>query len=440
MLPEGFITSIRAQPKSANTEIAKDVGIYLHELHPTHAIKSSFKKSSAPVNALAANSTHIFAAQVDKAVVHVYSRERGNQEALVSFPERIRSLTLAGESVLLIGTVEGRIILWEVFTGRMVSTPAAHLQAVACIAATKSHLVTGSDDSNINVWSLPRLLAWGSKETFEPLRSLSNHRSAITSLAMGQSTNQTNICVSASKDNTVIVWNHHSGDLLRTFLLPSSPLCLALDPCSRAVYAGFEDGSLQAIEFFEANSMLNPLYDANVQSTPVQVTQSPWTSPSDSSSALCLGLNYDGTVIYSGHCSGKVSQWDTGRRAFACELTDLNAPVTNLIMLSPFPPTTTTRASAVIKPKLGEVQQTFTAQFCGPTPVSDFDRALHSPGFPLDMLNDAISRFSHPVGASSSGDDKLRKENEELWGVVNENQELQHKTLEKYHKLKSNKA
>jgi hypothetical protein len=114
MLSEAFITSIRAQPRSANTAIAKDVGIYVHELHPTPTQKSSFKKSSTPVNALAASSTHIFAAQVDKAVVHVYSRERGNQEALISFPERIHSLALVGEGVLILGTSEGRLILWEV--------------------------------------------------------------------------------------------------------------------------------------------------------------------------------------------------------------------------------------------------------------------------------------------------------------------------------------
>jgi len=114
MLTEGFVTSICAQQKSANTAIAKDVGIYLHELHPAPSIKSSFKKSSTPVNALAVNSTHIFAAQVDKAVVHVYSRDRGNQETLISFPERIHCLALVGEDVVVLGTAEGRVILWEV--------------------------------------------------------------------------------------------------------------------------------------------------------------------------------------------------------------------------------------------------------------------------------------------------------------------------------------
>lgn len=113
MLSEGFITAIRAQPKTANTAIAKDVGIYIHELQPSHTIKSSFKKSSAPANALVASTTHIFAAQVDKAVIHVYSREKGNQEALISFPERIHSLALIGDGTLAIGTAEGRMMLWE---------------------------------------------------------------------------------------------------------------------------------------------------------------------------------------------------------------------------------------------------------------------------------------------------------------------------------------
>lgn len=65
------------------------------------------------MNCVAVNDTHIFAAQHEKAYVHVYSRQRGNQEAFVAFPERIRCLTLAGD-VLVCGTAEGRLMLWEV--------------------------------------------------------------------------------------------------------------------------------------------------------------------------------------------------------------------------------------------------------------------------------------------------------------------------------------
>lgn len=47
--------------------------------------------------------------------MHVYSREKGNQEATVPFPERVTSLALAlDETVLVLGTEGGRILLWEV--------------------------------------------------------------------------------------------------------------------------------------------------------------------------------------------------------------------------------------------------------------------------------------------------------------------------------------
>lgn len=113
MLTEEFVSAICGAPLSSNTAIAKDIGIYCHTLSPSYSVKSTFKKSSVPVNCLAVSETHVFAAQHEKAYVHVYSRLRGNQEAFVAFPERIRCVTLAGD-VLIMGTTEGRLMLWEV--------------------------------------------------------------------------------------------------------------------------------------------------------------------------------------------------------------------------------------------------------------------------------------------------------------------------------------
>lgn len=113
MLSEQFFSSVCGPPLASNTAISKDIGIYGQALTPSYAIKSSFKKSSCMRNGLAVSESHIFAAQEGKAHVHVYNRARGNQEVLVSFTERIRSLALAG-NVLIVGTAEGRLILWEV--------------------------------------------------------------------------------------------------------------------------------------------------------------------------------------------------------------------------------------------------------------------------------------------------------------------------------------
>lgn len=300
------------------------------------------------------------------------------------------------------------------------------------------HLATGSEDSNIHIWSLPQLLSLNSSGPHDPLRSLSNHRAAITSLRMGSSASSLNICVSASRDNTIIVWNYQTGDLLRTFLLPSTPLCLSLDPCDRGVYIGFEDGSLQLVEFIQSGSTSNELYDPSLQATPVQVTSPPWIPSSEVGPTVSLGLSYDGTILISGHDSGKILQWSTSRGGVSTEIADLNAPVTNLNMLSPFPATRLTKASTVVKPKLGEGNYTFTAQLASSLGTSTFQQALQNTGISTDMLEDAISRLSQPDAvAPSSGDEKLRQENEELWTVINEQRALQKETWEKYSKLKS---
>jgi pre-rRNA-processing protein IPI3 len=113
MLSENFISAVCGPHLTANSATSKEAGIYEHSISPTYSVTGTFKKSAAPVNCLAVNSFHAYAAQLEKAYVHVYSRQRGNQEAFVAFPERIRCLTLAGD-VLVAGTAEGRLMLWEV--------------------------------------------------------------------------------------------------------------------------------------------------------------------------------------------------------------------------------------------------------------------------------------------------------------------------------------
>ena len=119
MLTESFVASVSAAEKTSKKDsIIKDAGIYLYEYQPLPTLRSSFKKSSTQPNCLAVGVSHVFAAQSDKAVVHVYSRERSNQESTIPFPEKICSVALLGGAdgggALAMGTEGGRVILWEV--------------------------------------------------------------------------------------------------------------------------------------------------------------------------------------------------------------------------------------------------------------------------------------------------------------------------------------
>ncbi|MCJ1248635.1 WD repeat-containing protein 18 [Trapelia coarctata] len=440
MLTESFIASILSSDKVSKNPVNKDAGIYFHECQPLPSLKSSLKKSSTKPNCLAVNASHIFAAQADKAVVHVYNRDRGNQEATIPFPEKISSLAMVGRydgaGILALGTEGGRLC-----TGRLVSTPQSHLQATTCIAVdpTSNFLLTGSPDSNVHVWTIPTLLSFSQPSghdpnqpsPYSPLRTLSNHRAAVSALITGHSGSSVNIAVSASQDNTCLIWDYHTGTLLHTFLFPSTPLCLALDPADRAFYAGYEDGSIQLVDFYKRPSLLHPIYDPSLRTTPTQPPPTDrWPLPAEgTSAALCVETSYDGTTLISGHENGKVHTWDIAKGRYSTQLADLTSSITNLHMLPPtgFPnqPKPALKVHNVIKPRYESAlnssntaslssgipeNYSFSAQFVSSItlssskvdPMLSFDQALTHSFFPRDLIDEGLRELASYSFAAKS--------------------------------------
>ncbi|KAF5712990.1 WD-repeat protein [Fusarium globosum] len=418
MLTQEFVSTICGPPLAANTAISKDVGIYSHSLTPSHTIKASFKKSSTPVNGLAVSESHIFAAQDQKAHVHVYSRIRGNQEALVPFPERIRSLALAGQ-VLVVGSTEGRLFLWETCTGRLVSTPPCHVQAVSCLAVTPYHILSGSDDSNINVWSISRLLELDAQSEQEPDLTLSNHRGAITSLTVGPGTNpETSICVSASKDKTCIIWNYQTGQLLRTLLFPSFPLCARLDPSARALFVSSEAGAVYLVELFGGDKPLLGSRSTELPSIVVQINTPLAVSDPEVGQPSCLALTYDGTSILSGHTKGKILRWSLAENGHSTDVANLNASVTNLCFIPPLSTEQPTKAISIVKPNQSLKRYSFTAQLT--TDLGEhtkLNQLLETSGIPSETLEAAISSVASPPDTQQ--DDELARQDAQFRAIIN---------------------
>lgn len=355
MLSESFITSTLTSDRgrSSSSSALRDVGICVYELQPHLTPRHSYKKSSTRRNCLAVSESHIFAAQADKAVIHVYNRERGNQEATVPFPERICSLAYAGvgSALLVIGTAEGRLILWELASGRQVTTTASHLQAVSSLVVTDNHgfILSGSADSSIHVWSLLNLMFFPKDSTITagnalpnvPLRTFSNHRSGISALSCGHSRTATNFAISASDDNACYIWAVDSCETLRVILLPSTPFCFAVDPADRAIYAGYKDGNIQCIDIFRsglnsATHAPDSVHDTVQDGFMHLDSKDTWSATSaniGSVDSICL--SYDGTMLLSGHDSGRVLLWDVSKGRVQKAIADFGQSVTNLIMLRP---------------------------------------------------------------------------------------------------------
>ena len=322
------------------------------------------------------------------------------------------------------------------------STSQRHVQAVSCLAATPFHLLSGSDDSDVHVWSLSQLLQLDFPEEHSPERSLSNHRAAITALAASQGASaDTNLCVSASRDKSCIIWNYQTGDALRTLLFPSFPLCISLDPSARALFASAEDGSLFMEEFFGEKPLLGP--SAEDAATVVQVTSPFGATPSDVGPASCLAVSYDGTALLTGHPKGQILKWDVAGNKTPIELASLNVAITNLVSLSPLPTARPTKAVNIVKPSQAQRNYTFTAQFEPESALSQadsaetrFDSLLKPAGFSPAVLENAIAAVQQPLG-DGAGDAELKKQNEELWEIIKEQRSLQKQTFQRYVEAKS---
>ncbi|KAJ4384194.1 Pre-rRNA-processing protein ipi3 [Didymella sp. IMI 355093] len=435
MLTEQFVAAISGSTKP-NTGVTKDQGIFIHEFQPLAAQRNVFKKSATAQNGIAVSSTHIFAAQTEKAIVHVYSREKGNQEAIVPFPERIHSIALAAQdTVLLLGAESGRVLAWEICSGRLVSTSTSHLQPVTSLVVDPSSnfFLSGSADAMIHVWALPSILSFSPDTSRSPIHTLSTHRGPISSIACGHSSSTANIAISTSGDKTAIVWDYHNGQALRTYLLPETPTSVTLDPADRACFIGYADGSLQTIDFYDdiqKTTSTDVLRDASSSHRPMQ--PSPKTRfGADSQKlggTLSLSLSWDGTTLVSGHSSGKIASWDIAKSNYLSTLANLAGPVSNLQFLRPTGFSNieepSFRVQTIVKPKQdagltgsrsGLVPSSYnlSMQFTGrldtpsvsatekrPAKTSSFAEALTHPSFPASMLDESLAELDSWVAPS----------------------------------------
>ena len=258
----------------------------------------------------------------------------------------------------------------------------------------------------------------------------------------------TNFAVSTSQDKTCQLWDFRTGDVLRTYLLPMVPLCVAVDPVDRSMYTGFEDGSVQLIDFFKTSPFFSAQNGFQGSNMPVQPPASDrWMMPMDAASkVLSLAVVHDSTTLLTGHDDGRILSWNVAKGRYLSKLCDLQAPVTNVLMLSlnEFPDASPAHTlSGVIKPHyesslaangvaggLGAVPEkyAFAALFQAALPVSqklerdrqvvdvmdDFDEALTHSSLSNSMLQEGIFAFSEIGGRSSSSTETEANLREEL--------------------------
>lgn len=298
------------------------------------------------------------------------------------------------------------------------------------------------------------------------MHSLSSQRGTITALAVGHGHGQANIAVSASEDQSVIVWDYQKGIALRTYLLRAVPRAVTLDKSDRGFYTTFEDGTVQAVDFYTDGQHVDTLHDENMI-TPVQPgDENLWGAEGQElGEGLSLALNWEGTRLLSGHKSGKIASWDVGKGSFMSVVETLPGTATNIVM-APVQglmnkPAHTLRLTEVLKPRISSSEAegvvpgdyALSAQLATHlqsslghathTPVvgrrSRFQIALTQSSFPQSFLDAALAELhagSTTTSKHTNGDniyngedkaqlDTTKAQNEQLQQQVEHLQKLQ---------------
>jgi WD40 repeat protein len=125
--------------------------------------------------------------------------------------------------ILVSGSMDNTIKIWNFQTGKLIRTLDGHLQVVHSVAISPDGqtMVSGSMDNTIKIWNL---------QTGKLIRTIVEHSQTVVaavtnSLTVVAPSNPVNAVaispdgqtiVSGSSDNTIKVWNLHSGELIRT--------------------------------------------------------------------------------------------------------------------------------------------------------------------------------------------------------------------------------
>ncbi|KAH9921044.1 quinon protein alcohol dehydrogenase-like superfamily [Fomitopsis serialis] len=97
--------------------------------------------------------------------------------------------------VLISGSLDNTIRLWDIDSGKATKTLFGHIEGVWAVASDKLRLVSGSHDRTIKVWV---------REEGRCMATLVGHRGAVTCLALGEDK-----IVSGSDDGDIRLWNFY---------------------------------------------------------------------------------------------------------------------------------------------------------------------------------------------------------------------------------------
>jgi WD40 repeat protein/tRNA A-37 threonylcarbamoyl transferase component Bud32 len=201
---------------------------------------------------------------------------------LVGHEDGVWSVALSpGGHILVTGSWDKTIKVWNVATGQLLRTLMGHQEAVWSVAVSGdgNTLASGSSDQEIKIWNLP---------SGQLLHTLIGHSNWVAAVALSPNGD---LIVSGSSDKTLKVWSWDRGELIHTLTGHSYGItCVAITPDGQTLVSGSGDKTLK-IWSLKTGECLS-------------------TFTGHRASVTCLSISPDGTTVVSGDVKGTIAIWD----------------------------------------------------------------------------------------------------------------------------------
>eukprot|EP00743_Colponemidia_sp_Colp-15_P007479 GILK01008083.1.p1 GENE.GILK01008083.1~~GILK01008083.1.p1 ORF type:complete len:448 (-),score=85.31 GILK01008083.1:161-1465(-) len=321
------------EPEVAVTASSEDNTIHVWEIRSGSHL-ASFKDNTCRANALCtlgAHGDYVMSAQNAKAVFHFWSWGKEHTHVKCTSPEKITSIVASPDGIHVIaGAISGRMYLWESNTGRLARQWEGHYKAIAALKTTDdgSMVISGGEDSMVNVWDIISLVDAAVSTSPLPFYSWSDHSLPVTGVHVTAGGCRGRVA-SSSLDRSCKIWELASGTLLLSVLFPVFLTCVSMDPTEERLFCGSGDGRLFSIN-------LKPSLSATSLKLSTDSIDGPQEFVGHGKVVTSIAVSYDGVLLVSGSEDGTARVWDVGSRQVVKTFQRHKGPVSH-VMLIPRP-------------------------------------------------------------------------------------------------------
>lgn len=337
---------------------------YLASLHTTktyHQYRQSPSNSNASVNLGIGKGSHLLVALPEKPIMHVYLYGKESPEQIIPLPEILTSLTTykdendaANPTLLLGGSKSGRLYVWSLHSGLLLTVKQGHYQPLTHIATYSGFIATGSNDSRIIIHSINSLFMNASNDSGvdftsnsensndKPFAVITDHTLPITSLLFNKGLNNDIKLFSASLDSTVRIYSLTTSAVLNTTLVSTAPVTsIAADPSFRSLYLGMNNGEIRCVPLYKVNPRtkvieviggLGKIVTIKPDVDLLETISCHKNHHKDVSelSITELKVSFDGTLLVSGDSQGSLFVIDITTKQVRKKLKELVGAISNI--------------------------------------------------------------------------------------------------------------